>query len=168
MTEVSLRTFDPERYSQLLQDWLRQPHVIRWWGDSLTPVESIQWRSPETHAIIEADGTPVGYLCWQKPLPHELEAAGLTDLPDDLMDIDILIGEPDYLGMEIGPRALAILIERFRADPEIAFAGLGMSRSNTRAIRAYEKAGFTFFREFEEPETGPARYMILDVRQGES
>jgi hypothetical protein len=60
---------------------------------------------PESHALIVADGAPVGYLCWQSPPKEELEAANLTDLPSGLVDIDILIGHPDLLGQGVGLRA---------------------------------------------------------------
>ena len=62
--EIRLEAFDPEQDSQRLRDWLRRPHVTRWWGDHSQQFENPQWRSRETHAVIVADGAPVGYLCW--------------------------------------------------------------------------------------------------------
>ena len=120
-------------------------------------------RSMDTHALITADGRPVGYLCWQRPSREELEAAQLTDLPEDLVDIDILIGEPEYLGCGVGPKALVLLLARLRSEG-VGFAGLGTSSSNHAAIRAYEKAGFRLFRAFEEPESGACRYMVAKLR----
>jgi ribosomal protein S18 acetylase RimI-like enzyme len=120
--------------------------------------------SPESHALIVADGAPVGYLCWQAPPKAELDAAGLTELPGDLVDIDILIGEPHLLGQGIGSRALEMLLARLRAEHAVEFAGLGTSASNARAIRCYAKAGFRLFREFQDPEWGPCKYLIAEVR----
>jgi aminoglycoside 6'-N-acetyltransferase len=116
----------------------------------------------DTHALITADARPVGYLCWQKPSREELEEAQLTDLPETLVDIDILIGEPDYLGCGVGPRALVVLLGRLRSEG-VTFAGVGTSRSNHRAMRAFEKAGFSFFRDFEDPD-GPYKYMLVRRR----
>jgi len=117
----------------------------------------------DTHALITADGRPVGYMCWQRPSREELEAAELTDLPEDLVDIDILIGEPEFLGRGVGPRALVLLLTRLHGEG-VGFAGLGTSTSNRVAIRAYEKAGFRLFRDFEEPESGPCKYMVAQLR----
>ncbi len=162
--DVQLETFDPELHSRRLRDWLRRPHVARWWGDSEQKFENLLRHSRETHAVIVADGEPVGYLCWEKPSQDELEAAGLTDLPEQLVDIDILIGELKVVGQGVGPRALGLLLDRLRADSTVSFAGLATSVPNKRAIRAFEKTGFRLFREFQDPESGPCRYMMAEVR----
>jgi RimJ/RimL family protein N-acetyltransferase len=121
-------------------------------------------RHPGTHAVIAVDGIPVGYLCWAPPDAAELTAAGLTDLPAALVDIDILIGEPRFLGREIGPCALCLLLDRLRQQAEFRWAGLATSQSNHAAISAFEKAGFRLFRVFDDPEWGPCRYMVIEVR----
>ena len=112
--------------------------------------------------MVLADGAPVGYLCWQKPSKEETEAAGVTDLPEGLVDIDIMIDEPAYLGRGIAGKALALLMARLR-DAGVTIAGLGTSISNRAAIRAFEKAGFRLFREFEDPEWGPCKYMVAEL-----
>ena len=162
--EVRLETFDPKLHSQRLRDWLHRPHVARWWGDPQLAFEHSLRCSPENHAVIVADGSPVGYLCWQTPPRNELEAAGLADLPEDLVDIDVLIGEPAFIDRGIGPRSLGLLLARLRADPLVTVAGVGTSASNERAIRAFEKAGFRLFREFQDPEFGSCWYMVVGAR----
>jgi len=102
-----------------------------------------------THAIIEADGQPVGYLCWQAPSRAELAAADLDDLPADLIDIDIVIGVAQRLGCGVGPEALAQLILRLRGEGA-STVGLGTAIANRRAVRAFEKAGFRPYRDFRE------------------
>jgi aminoglycoside 6'-N-acetyltransferase len=164
MHEVTLEALDLGRDWERLLRWLAQPHVAKWWGDAARAMEHARQCAPESHALIVADGAPVGYLCWQEPPKEELEAAGLTDLPRGLVDIDILIGEADLLGQGIGSRALEILLARLRAEPAVAFAGLGTSASNTNAIRCYAKAGFRLFREFQDPEWGPCKYLIAEVQ----
>jgi len=144
----------------LLERWLQSAHVVRWWG---TPdLTALAQRSSDTHAVITADGRPVGYLCWQRLSPSELEAAGLTNLPEDLVDIDILIGEQELLGRGVGPRALVLLLAKLHGDG-LGFAGLGMSTSNHIAIRAFEKAGFRVFKDFADPESGPCKYMVAKL-----
>ncbi len=163
IVDVGLRPFDPGPDAQRLQGWLRQPHVAPWWGDPRLALEDALRRSSDTCAIILADGVPVGYLCWQTLPPEDLAAAGLADLPDGLVDIDIVVGEPTAVGRGIGPRALALLLGRLRADPSVTVAGVGTSAANRRAIRAFTKAGFGLFREFQDPEFGPCWYMTVDV-----
>ncbi len=165
--QVSLRPFDPATDRQRLELWLRRPHVARWWGDGRTALNEAMQRDPAFQAVIMAEDIPVGFLCWQRPSPGELREAGLTDLPDGVMDIDILIGEQEWVGRGIGPRALQVLADRLRGDPQLVYAGLATSVSNGRAIRAYEKAGFELFREFDDPQSGPCRYILMPLRESE-
>lgn len=160
--DVDLRELDLQADLPLLERWLRRPHVVRWWGTLDLRLTALAQRSKDTHAVITADGRPVGYLCWQRPSPSELEASGLTALPEDLVDIDILIGEPELTGREIGLIALVLLLSKLRGEG-VGFAGLGTSTSNRVAIRAFEKAGFRLFRDFEDPEFGPCMYMVAQL-----
>ena len=120
--------------------------------------------SGDTNAVILADGIPVGHLCWQG-LPLD-RREGLTDLPDDILDIDILIGEPEVVGRGVGPMALDLLLARLRAEGRTPFAGVGTSLCNRAAIRAFEKAGFRPLCEFEDREHGSCVYMVADLRGG--
>ncbi len=163
LQKVRLEPFDAGLHTQCLRDWLRRPHVLRWWGEYEPPFDDQSWFTRETHAVIVANGDPVGYLCWQRLPQDELAAAGLTDLPKDLVDIDILIGESSHIGRGIGPGALGLLLERLQADPSASMAGVATSISNEHAIRAFEKAGFRLFREFQDPEHGRCRYMVTEV-----
>jgi aminoglycoside 6'-N-acetyltransferase len=146
---VELIPLDLARDLPLLRAWLGRPHVSRWWGGRDETLAAIRQHSPADHALIAVDTRPVGYLCWQRPLPEELAAAGLGDLPADLIDVDILIGEPDLLGRGIGPQALTLLLDRLRAAGR-ASVGMAAAAANPRARRAYEKAGFRVFRTFRE------------------
>lgn len=161
---ITLEPFDWGLDSQRLRSWLAEPYVARWWGDADRAMEHARRCAPESHALIVADGVPVGYLCWREPLKDELESAGLTDLPRGLVDIDILVGEPGARGRGVGARALQLLVERLRREPAVAFAGLGTSVSNTDALRCFANAGFRRLREFQDPEWGPCRYLIAEVR----
>ncbi len=162
VNDVDLKVLDLQADLPLLERWLRSPHVVRWWGTQDLHLTALAQRSKDSHAVITADGRQVGYLCWQRSSPAEFEAAGLTDLPEDLVDIDILIGEPEFLGRGVGPRAMVLLLARLGGEG-VRFAGVGTSISNRPAIRAFEKAGFRLFRDFEDPESGPCRYMVAQL-----
>jgi len=149
LSSVALISFDLARDLPRLRVWLDRPHVARWWGDRDEALAAIRRHAPADHALIAVDTRPVGYLCWQPPLPEELAAAGLGDLPPELIDVDILIGEPDFVGRGIGPRALTLLLDQLRAAGRTS-VGLAAAVANPRARRAYEKAGFRLFRTFRE------------------
>jgi len=104
---------------------------------------------PSEQALISLDGRPVGYVLWQRPSREELATAGLGALPPDHVDVDILIGEPELIGRGIGPPALLLLLDRLRSGG-VSSVGLGTDVANQRARRAFEKAGFRLFHEFEE------------------
>ena len=159
---IALRMLDLQADLPLLRRWLQSPHVSRWWGPQDLQVAMLAQRSRATDAIITADDEPVGYLCWQTPSPSERESAGLTALPANLVDIDILIGEPEFLGRGVGPSALVLLLAKLRRDGA-GVAGLGTSTSNHAALRAFEKAGFRPFRDFEDPVYGPCRYLVAPL-----
>lgn len=149
MSGVELQAFVPQRDLALLDGWLRQPHVSRWWGDPQRSLDAAAAHRPDSAALIVVDGRPLGYLCWQTPSRAELEEAGLDDLPADLIDIDIMLGEPAALGRGVGPAALRQLLDRLRACG-VGLVGLAAARANTRAVRAYAKAGFRRYRDFRE------------------
>lgn len=159
---VALRMLDPEADLSMVERWLQSPHVVRWWGPPERLASRVTERSRTTDAVITADGRPVGYLCWQTLSVSDLQDAGLADLPASLVDIDILIGEPEFLGRAIGPRALALLLETLRRDGT-SVAGLGTSTDNHAAIQAFQKAGFRTFRAFEDPEYGSCVYLVASL-----
>jgi aminoglycoside 6'-N-acetyltransferase len=161
--EVTLEPVDPTRDRPVIERWLQNPHVARWWGTEEGLLETLVGRPSGSHALIAADGRPVGYVCWQQPSREELEAAALTDLPENLVDIDIMIGEPADVGRGIGPKALALLLKRL-ASEGVEDAGLATRLTNRPALRAFEKAGFSLFRDFEEPD-GTYRYMVTKLRR---
>ena len=133
----------------MLRIWLERPHVARWWGDADEALAAVREHPPARQALIVVDSRPVGYLCWQDPDPEEFAAAGLTDLLADIVDVDVLIGEPDFVDRGIGPRALRLLLNRLQNDG-VACVGLAAETDNPRALRAYAKAGFTPYKRFHE------------------
>ncbi len=146
---IVLAPFDWSRDADLLKHWLHVPHVTRWWGPPESALSELQALEGAQMAIITEAGKPIGFLCWQLPSRAELDEAGLTELPADHVDIDIMIGEPDALGRGCGPAALACLLERLRAEG-VRQVGLAVEQSNQRARAAYAKAGFRPWRDFVE------------------
>jgi aminoglycoside 6'-N-acetyltransferase len=146
---VSLWHFDPKRDLVIIENWIKQPHVIQGWGDSKEIWEQLNQHSPSESAMIYVDATPVGYLCWQVPTKQELAEACLEGLPSELVDIDIMVGDSDYLGQGVGPQALTLLLSRLSSEG-VKIVGLATTVTNERALKAYEKVGFTRYQLFNE------------------
>ncbi len=105
--------------------------------------------------IVEANGRAFAYLqC------YDLTAwnSGFGAQPQGTRGIDIFIGEPDMIGhgsaliSNFVRDRLRLGVRRIVTDPDPA---------NARAIRAYEKAGFSRDRIVETPD-GPSLLMVHD------
>jgi hypothetical protein len=152
-----------EEDGPLIERWLRREHVRRWWGDPDETLHEIAARGDKLRqAIIEADGTSVGLVLWGHPPRAELDAAGLLDVPETVVDIDIMIGEPDALGRGIGTEALRLVAVTALADPAVPHLIAAASAGNDASLRAFAKAGFRVNRVFDDPESGPCLLLRRD------
>jgi RimJ/RimL family protein N-acetyltransferase len=162
---VTLREFAPNDLGRLA-GWLREPHVARWYAE---PADDLAWAAQPPpgggQAIILSDGVEVGYVRWQRVDREALDALGLHEIPPGSVDADILIGETARTGVGIGPRALRMLTADLRQDPTVPLIGLTSELTNTRAHRAFEKAGFRIARQYDAPRLGSCHLLILDLRE---
>jgi aminoglycoside 6'-N-acetyltransferase len=158
---VSLATYGRD-HAALLAEWLRRPHVARWHPDA---DDRLKWAlNPPpggSQALIACKAQPIGYLRWQKVTREALDSVGLFEIPAGSVDIDILIGQPDSLGLGLGPKALSVLIDALRSDVSIPVLGLSPSVDNVAAQRAYAKAGFRKRREYDAPGLGRLALMLM-------
>jgi RimJ/RimL family protein N-acetyltransferase len=92
-----------------------------------------------------------------------LEAAGLHEIPEGSVDIDIAIGEADYIGCGVGSRALHLVVQRLGSERSIPLVMMGTSVENAIAIRACEKAGFRRLRTFDDPDYGPCWLLVYEA-----
>jgi aminoglycoside 6'-N-acetyltransferase len=144
IVEMKGYTFRPayEHDLPLLEQWLRTPEVVRWWGD---PDEQLALLRGDLNdprmamQIVSLGGKPFAYAqdydvnSW--PQPH------FSSLPPRSRAIDSFIGEPDMISRGHGSTYLRLLAERLRTEgaPRVA---IDPDEDNYRARRAYEKAGF--------------------------
>ena len=145
----------------LIERWLHADHVRNEWGDPEANIRLLRdppgagrWR-----AIIEADGRKVGLVLRQHPTRQELDVAGLTDIPESVIDIDIMIGEQEAVGRGAGSAALRLVAETALCDPGVPFAMACIRVGNVASLRACVKAGFHRDREFDDVPNG--RYMLM-------
>lgn len=161
MTRVQLRAFRSERDLLLVSAWVDRPEVARWWGERSQVLCEIGTRTSESASLIVLDGEPVGLLCWQVLSGAERAEAGLGDLPGDLIDVDVMIGDPGARGRGVGPRALRLLLRRLQRRG-VRAAGISAELANEPALRAYRKAGFTPFRDFLDRDR-TCRYFVRNL-----
>lgn len=163
--DVTLRPFASSDLARLAE-WLRAPHVAPWYAE---PEDDLAWAlAPPpggAHAIIASGGVAVGYLRWQRVDRASLDAIGLHEIPGGSVDADILIGETAGTGRGVGPRALRLLVAELRRDGSVPLVGLTSELANTRAHRAFEKAGFRIVRQYAVPRLGPCHLLIRDLRE---
>jgi aminoglycoside 6'-N-acetyltransferase len=134
-----------------LNSWQREPHVREWWGD-LEPFCAEDLADPlVTAMIVEEGGAPFAYIQDYDVLGWEGHHFGY--LPNGSRGIDQFIGEPGMIGLGHGPAFIRLrMLELFAAGaPAI---GTDPHPKNTRAIAAYEKAGFRIVGPEEETEWG--------------
>jgi aminoglycoside 6'-N-acetyltransferase len=129
----------------LLDRWLRNPHVREWWDDDSGPEdeeededEALQDASSWPH-IVHLDGRPIGYI--QAYDPHAWPGHHFADQPPGTRGIDQYIGEPEFLNQGHGPAFIRQFCDNlFAAGAPVIVTD--PHPDNTRAIRAYQKAGF--------------------------
>ncbi|WP_292898263.1 MULTISPECIES: GNAT family N-acetyltransferase [unclassified Nitratireductor] len=147
--QIDFTPVTAEHYPLLL-DWLHRPHVRRWWGEPETELEYIrdmvEGRDSSRPFLILLDGNPIGYIQYWFVADNRgpeilVDEPWVAELPDDAVGVDLSIGEEALLSRGIGSRSVKQMVHRLVGkgytniviDPE---------RENSRAVRAYEKAGF--------------------------
>lgn len=165
-------SFRKLQYSDLglMHRWLNAPHVRRWWyaeGTSYTEIgehylPAIEDRDSAKPYVILHENNPIGYI-QSYPISADEEYASLVDV-EDSAGVDLFIGEAEYLHQGLGRHIIRrFLSEHVFSNSEIEVCVIGPEPNNTAAIRAYEKAGFRFFKTIQVPaEPEPEHLMKLN------
>jgi aminoglycoside 6'-N-acetyltransferase len=156
---------------ELVEGWLVEPHVARWYLDGTTLEdelrdckESLAGAQPTHLYVAEDDGRPIGWCQWYRCDDYPDHAAGVGAVDGDI-GIDYAIGDPRLIGVGRGTELIAALVELVRrvhpgagviADPDAA---------NVASRRVLERNGFELVDERlvpSEPVAGPMAVYRLE------
>jgi aminoglycoside 6'-N-acetyltransferase len=146
----------------LVQRWLAEPHVVRWWGKPNEQFDLVSVDLDEqamNQFIVTCERRPFGYLqCYN---PDAWDGAGLGPQPTGTRGIDQFIGEADMLDRGHGSAFIRSFIDRLlkAGTPRVV---TDPGPANARAIRAYEKAGFRKAHLVDTPD-GRALLMVRNA-----
>lgn len=148
----------------MIAEWLAEPHVAKWWGDVDTEIASIREHLDSISVeplIVELDGRPIGYI--QSYDPHLEDDHPYQDQPFGTLGIDLSIGIPELVGIGHGSAIVRQFVDELFVEGALRVI-IDPDPANARAIRAYEKAGFTAF-DTRNSIYGPAILMARDAEQ---
>ena len=161
----------------VLAEWLRAPHVRRWWHADGEPTDArvaarygprVDGDTPTRMWVVEVNGRSIGFV----------QDYRIRDYPDfallapdaDALGIDYAIGDLHRVGRGLGVRVLWAWMLRARRDlPEIGSYFAAPDHRNLASLRILAKAGFVQGTWFDEPQrdgtTSTAVGCTLDVRR---
>ncbi len=164
-------TFRPLEAGDLptLAEWLRRPHVARWWREpaSLADLErdylpSIRGEDSTRAYIALLHGEPIGFI--QSYVTMGAGGGWWADETDPgTRGIDQFLANGNDLGRGLGTAMVKAFVERLLEDPAVTKVQADPSPENERAIRCYRRAGFVERGMIETPD-GPA--LLLVRRRG--
>lgn len=171
---ISFRDVNIDSDIHHLFRWLGDPEVQQWYSEGEHSLENYRRQfapEPTTHKfIILIDAIPVGYLQAYR-LSDEPEYAAQLGLDHDATGLDLLLGDQEFRGKGWGSLVLQRVLD------QIVFGKMGSEYAccnpdpkNTRAVAAYQKAGFHGDRvvwiDDEAPQNqGYERIMIISKEE---
>jgi aminoglycoside 6'-N-acetyltransferase len=158
----------------LMAKWLSDPAVLEFYEGRDNPFDlkrvkakfgpRAMGKDRVVPCIVEMNEVALGYIQFY-PLDDSQKGEYGLDLHERAFGVDMFIGESSQWGRGIGPRVLRALIRYLSRSEGAVVVTLDPHISNGRAIRAYEKAGFTRSRVLPKHEMheGELRDCLLMV-----
>lgn len=138
----------------LLVQWLNNPHVREWYDkDEINTLDEITKRydfkkigEPTDGFIVFYEQKPVGYI--QEYYPKDWkEFREATGYVEGVAGIDLFVGDPAFIGHGFGTFMIREFLKQIVfTESEITMCIIDPEPDNKRAIRTYEKVGFTYTR----------------------
>jgi aminoglycoside 6'-N-acetyltransferase len=133
----------------LVEAWLQEPHVARWWLHGSTLEAELAEFSTTKLAepggtsvlVVLLDDRPVGWLQWYCYDDYPDEGAAMGAAPGDL-GIDYAIGDPTAVGRGIGTQMIAAAVSFLRTLRPGAGIMVDPDAANGASRRVLEHNGF--------------------------
>ena len=163
---VTLRPMTEHDLS-MLHGWLNRPHVVEWWGgEAARPTLDEVREDYAPQALAEAAVTAYIAMLGDEPIGYAQSYVALgsgagwweDETDPGVRGIDQSLANPDQLGQGLGTMLVRALVEQLFADPAVTMVQTDPAPDNARAIRCYEKAGFSRRGLITTPD-GTAMYM---------
>ncbi|PPE03412.1 GNAT family N-acetyltransferase [Holospora curviuscula] len=171
-------TFKPlhESHFPLLLKWLESPHVKKWWDQDVTymlelvkekfgkHIRSLTLSKNSNHKtyayIICVNKEMIGYIQAYNARDFAQEnGLNLSAISGSVCGIDLFIGEQPFLHKGWGTRILNEFEEQI-LTPHFDWCLIHPSKDNLTAIKAFTKAGFKIFEQFQTESTA---WMLKDL-----
>jgi aminoglycoside 6'-N-acetyltransferase len=137
----------------LVEAWLREPHVAKWYlaGSTIEEElcdlrECLAGDDPTEALLVLEYGRPVGWCQWYLCNEYPDHAVGIGAEPDDV-GIDFAIGDPTRTGQGLGTALIAALVSHVRQRHPRAGVIADSEASNSASRRVLEKNGFQLLAE---------------------
>ena len=147
---ISLRLIENDDL-EMLHRWMNEKHLFPFYMREPISIESVfkkfKLRIGGEHSIkcmcASIDNVPYGYAQWYLNRSYPNYGAAIIE-KEFGFSIDYFIGEPSFLGKELGSQMLKLLIHQtfpiLGKQDRIAY--IGHDNPNQSAIRCTQKAGF--------------------------
>lgn len=146
----------------MVREWLTRPHVAEWWADG-ADFEFVSGNLDHhdlAQFIVNLNEAPIAYLqCYRLGDWH----VNFGSHPAGSRGLDQFISEANLLSQGHGSAFVRQFMDELFAQGVPRFV-IDPQPDNSRAIRAYEKAGFARRHEIETPD-GRALLMTMDRPQ---
>ena len=173
---VTFRLMTDDDLGQMKQ-WLEDPDVAPWYGSDSTDLEAlrreyggvIRGEDAARGYIIQVDGQDVGYIqCYV--IDDEPDYARQIQVDKGAVGIDLFLGDPAVRNRGLGAVVIRALLDQVVfGEMNAPVAIIAPEPGNTRAIRAYEKAGFawqkTVYIVDESPSNTGHEYVMRQTRE---
>lgn len=140
----------PPRDLDLVERWLHEPHVTRWWlahSTATTEIEAIRSRvrgksDTTTHMLVITENQrPIGWAQWYQWDDYPDAATAMGAEPGDL-GIEYAIGEPDAIGRRLGTDMIAAMVRHLRRRHPEAGILVGPDAQNRASRIVLERNNF--------------------------
>ncbi len=157
-----------EKDLRLMHKWLNTDFVIEWYdkgGSSFSKIMSkymprVKGEEAIYSFIIVCNNKDIGYIqtCLIEDYPEYNQC---VNIKESAAGIDLFIGEQDFVHKGLGKQILIKFLSEYVFQLyDVECCIIGPEPKNNIAIRAYEKAGFKYFKTIQVPDEDEPEYLM--------